>query len=205
MRGASRSWRDGGRLLEPGALGARFVACLVVVMLGFSGLSGCSGLVLWKMRRTTAAHHMPAHVVVYVAISPQVASVDDGGNVAALVDGLERELVARGKQVTVVAAQLDERPPVPRVELQFQIVDKGDMELRGAGQLTSLLGAPVGFGAITPTDSSDVLVDIYAVPESGPVTFTGRLRATNWGSTTGHDSVAAAENAGESIANTLLR
>jgi len=157
------------------------------------------------MRRATAAHHVPEHVVVYVAVSRQVASVSDGGNVAALVDGLERELVAHGRQVTVVGARLDERPPVPRIELQFQFVDVGDPQLRGAGQLGNLLGAPLGVSVMTVGDSSDVHVDIYAVPESGPVTFTGRLRATNWGSTTGHDAVAASESAGESIAKTLLR
>jgi hypothetical protein len=180
----------------------KVIVLLVALVLG---LEGCSGVVLWKMRVTTAEHRVPDDVVVYVAVSPLVADNDDGGNVAALVDGLERELRARGKRVTVVPARLDERPPLPRVELQFQVTDAGDPELLGAGQLLNLIGTPAGIGVGTFGTRSEVAVDIYAVAPTGAVTFTGRLKATNWGSTTGHDSVAAAESAGESIAKTLLR
>ena len=170
-----------------------------------AALTGCEGVVQWQSLQRTPQHQLPRDVVVYVAVSPLVASVDDGGNVSAVVDGLERGLIDAGKRVTIVAARPDEAPPPTRVELQFQVADRGDPELHGAGQLANLMGTPAGVGVITTDDSSDVLVDVYAVPANGAATFAGRIQASNWGSSSGYDSIAISVRAGHTIARALLR
>lgn len=171
----------------------------------FLSVLGCSGVVLWQTRQRAPQHRVPREVVVYVALSPLVASVDDGGNVVALVDGLERRLREAGKNVSVVTARANEAPPVPRIELQFQLANPGDMQMRGAGQVANLIGTPMGVGVMTIGDSSEVLVDVYAVSARGRATFAGRIKASNWASTTGYDATSASESAGREIGDELLR
>jgi hypothetical protein len=180
---------------------ARLTALMVLCV----ALQSCSGIVYWTARKRVPEHRISQDIIVYVAVSPLVANIDDGGNVAAVIDGLERELKERGRTVSIVGARLDEPAPVPRVELQFQLADAGHPGMRGAGQLANLIGTPAGVSVVTIGDSSEVLVDVYAVPAAGGVTFSGRIRASNWGSTTGHDTVAASESAGRAIAQELTR
>lgn len=79
--------------------------------------------------------------------------------------------------------------------------------MRGAGQLVGLLGLPgaVAGSAMVVGGRSGVVVDVYAVPVSGPPTFTGRVTGTTLGNASDAGNVAGAESAGESIARNLLR
>jgi hypothetical protein len=182
------------------ALGRAAVAALSL------WVAGCNSLVMWRASTRSPLHQLAHKIAIYVAVSPQVAAADDGGNILALVDALEAKLRASGREVSVIAARLDETPPVPRIELQFQSSEGGDPQMRGAGQLVNVLGLPglvVGTGMVVH-GSSGVVVDIYAVPDSGPPTFTGRVSGTTFGNASDSGNVAGAESAGESIARRLL-
>jgi len=100
-----------------------------------------------------------------------------------LVDALEVRLRDSGREVSVIAARLDEVPPLPRVELQFQSTAAGDLQMRGAGQLVGVLGLPgaVSGSGMVLGGRAGVVVDVYAVPASGPPTFTGRVSGTTFG------------------------
>lgn len=79
--------------------------------------------------------------------------------------------------------------------------------MRGAGQLVGFFGLPgavAGAGMIVG-GRAGVVVDVYAVPASGPPTFTGRVSGTTFGNASDVGPVAGAESAGESIARSLLR
>jgi hypothetical protein len=82
---------------------------------------------------------VPHAVTVYVAVSDAAAKTDSG-NVAAMVDAIEAKLTKEGYLVTIVAARSDERPPVPRLELQVLSSDSGSATARGAGDLTGFFG-----------------------------------------------------------------
>lgn len=169
--------------------------------------AACNSLVSWRNVNRSPQHQLAHKLSLYVAVSPQVAAADDGGNILALVDALEAQLRASGREVTVVAARLDETAPVPRVELQVQSTATGSPQMRGAGQLVAVLGVPgaVAGAAMTVTGRSGVVVDVYAVPASGPPTFTGRVSGTTLGNASDVGNVAGAQSAGESIARALLR
>lgn len=169
--------------------------------------AACNSLVSWRNVNRAPQHQLPHTLAIYVAVSPQVSSADDGGNVLALVDAIEARLRASGREVTVVPARLDEPAPLPRVELQIQSTAGGDPQMRGAGQLVGLLGLPgaVAGASLTVSGSSSVVVDVYAVPASGPPTFSGRVSGTTFGNASDSGNVAGAEAAGDSIARILLR
>jgi hypothetical protein len=142
-------------------------------------------------------------VTIYVAVSNQVAKTDSG-NVAAMVDTIESELREEGRSVSIVAARLDERPPVPRVELQVASSDSGDAQLRGAGQLSQLLG-PVTGVALLGAGSGHMRVDAYLVPaDGGKARFVGRYESSSFGAISDQET-AAGERVGDSIAHALLR
>lgn len=169
--------------------------------------AACNSVVSWRSLSRAPQHQLAHSLAIYVAVSQQVSSADDGGNILALVDALEARLRASGREVSVVTARLDEPAPLPRVELQFQSTEGGDPQMRGAGALVSMLGLPgavVGSGmAISGT--ARVVVDVYAVPASGPTTFAGRVTGITFGNASDSGNVAGAEAAGESIARNLLR
>ncbi|HEX2875255.1 MAG TPA: hypothetical protein VHP33_28585, partial [Polyangiaceae bacterium] len=167
----------------------------------------CNSLVGWRMINRQPRHELPHDVTIYVALGPRVSAADDGGNVAAVVDGLEAKLREAGREVSVVAARPGEPPPVPRVELQIQSTDQGDPAMRGAGQLVGGLGlvGAAAAGVTSAAGSSGVVIDVYAVPASGPVTFSGRVTGTTFGNASDSGNVAGAQAAGESIAARLLR
>ena len=169
--------------------------------------TACNSLVSWRHLNRSPQHHLAQKLSIYVAVSPQVAAADDGGNVLALVDALEAQLRASGREVSVVAARLDEPAPVPRVELQFQSTAAGNPQMRGAGQLVGVLGVPgaVAGTAMVVGGRSGVVVDVYAVPVDGPPTFTGRVSGSTLGNASDVGNVAGAQSAGESIARNLLR
>jgi hypothetical protein len=161
-------------------------------------LSGCS---TWTLKTRAPGHTLPQKGVLFVAIAKNVSAADDGGAVAALVDGLEAGLRARGREVEIVAAHPDEAPPVPRVELQVQSSETGDPGMRGAGNYMPLaVGVPLALSAM-----GKVVIDVYVVPESGPPTLSGRMTARLSSTTSGYDAVSDAEAAGTTIALNLLR
>lgn len=79
--------------------------------------------------------------------------------------------------------------------------------MRGAGQLVGGLGlvGAAAAGVTSVAGSSGVVIDVYAVPASGPVTFSGRVTGTTFGNASDSGNVAGAQAAGESIAARLLR
>jgi hypothetical protein len=145
----------------------------------------------------------PNEVVIYVAVSDQVAK-SDTGNVAAMVDTIESELREEGRVVSIVAARLDERPPLPRVEIQVASSDSGDAQLRGAGDLSGLL-MPVTGVALVGAGSGHMRVDAYVVPADGrKARFIGRYESGSFGAISDQET-AAGERVGSSIAAALLR
>ncbi len=156
----------------------------------------CSSLVAWRNSSRLPQHALPRKVAIYVVVSPHVSAADDGGNVAALVDALEARLRESGREVSVVPARADEAPPVPRIELQIQSTERGNPAMRGAGVFFAMpTGEPL-------EDSARVVVDVYAVPASGPPTFSGRVSGITFGPY--GSNVDGAESAGASIARRLL-
>ena len=167
--------------------------CLVLVL----GALGCSSLVAWRNSSRLPGHRLPQKIAIYVAISPNVSAADDGGNVAALVDALEARLRESGREVSVVPARPNEVPPAPRIELQVLGTDRGNPEMRGAGQLFGV------WAASSDEDFSKIVVDVYAVPANGPPTFSGRVTGVTFGSY--GSNVDGADSAGASIARRLLQ
>lgn len=171
---------------------------LAIWLLLLGSLGACS---TWSLRTRAPGHTLPQKVVLFVAVAKSVSAADDGGGVAALVDGVEAGLRARGREVEIVAAHPDEAPPVPRVELQVQSSEAGDPGMRGAGNYAPLVvGAPLFLSAI-----GKVVIDVYVVPASGPPTLSGRMTARLSSTTSGYDAVSDAEAAGATIARNLLR
>lgn len=136
----------------------------------------------------------------YVAVSDRVAKTDSG-NVAAMVDALETDLREHGRLVTIEAARLDEKPPVPRLELQVWDSDSGDAGMRGAGHLTGLL-TPVGTALVVGGGGS-MLVHAYVVNANG-ARYLGRFSSGSFGAVT-EVEVAAGERTGHAIASKLAR
>lgn len=116
-------------------------------------------------------------VTIYVAVSARVAD-SDTGNVSAMVDALEEDLREDGYFVNIEGARLDERPPRPRLEIQVRASDSGDAELRGAGQLTSLL-VPVAGIAFIGAGVGRMEVDAYVVDAKGASQYVGHFRGSS--------------------------
>lgn len=145
----------------------------------------------------------PNEVVVYVAVSNQVARTDTG-NVAAMVDTIESELRGQGRIVSIVAARLDEKPPVPRVEIQVASSDSGDAQLRGAGKISQLLGPLTGV-ALVGAGSGSMRVDAYVVAKGpGQTRLLGRYQSSSFAAIS-EEATAAGERVGSNIASDLLR
>ena len=144
----------------------------------------------------------PREVTVYVAVSDRVAKTDSG-NVAAMVDALEADLREDGRVVTIVAARLDERPPVPRVELQVRDSDSGDAELRGAGKISGLL-MPITGAALVGAGTGSMQVDAYVVTSANRSRLLGRYSGSSFAALS-DESVAAGDRVGHSIASSLER
>ncbi len=171
------------------------------------GLTRRSGLWLGVLLMLSSVACRPARsslfqreVTIYVAITPEVAE-SDTGNVAAMVDALEADLREAGYAVTIVGARSDEKPPVPRVEIQVMSSDSGNAKARGAGQL---LGGAVGT-AIAIANGGSMLVDTYWVPGgTAPARYLSRYGGSSFGSSS-EAEVAAGNRVGHSIARGLLR
>lgn len=179
-------------------------------MLGVGGASlclACNSLVTWRNIAQSPQYQLPQAITIYVAVSPTVSAGDDGGNVLALVDGLESGLRGSGREVSVLAARADEKPPLPRIELQVQSSDGGDPTMRGAGELVGFFGlaGAVAQSATSVAGSSKVVVDVYVVPASGTTTFSARVAGMTFGNASDSGNVAGAQSAGNSIASRLLR
>ena len=144
----------------------------------------------------------PRDVTVYVAVSQRVAKTDSG-NVAAMVDALEADLRADGRVVTIVAARLDEAPPVPRVEIQVRDSSSGDAQLRGAGRLSGMLMPVVGV-ALTGAGDGSIEVDAYVVTSDNRARALGHYASSSFGATS-EESLAAGDRLGHSLASSLER
>ncbi len=153
--------------------------------------------------RTTPSHPLPRQISIYVAITDDVAASNDGGSIAALVEALDDHLRERGYQPVIVGARADEKPPLPRIELQVLSADWGSRGMRGAGNLAGTVAAPAGVIAIAATGS--LVVDCYVVQADSKVTFRQRYQAsTLFTSHNGYDT-AGAERTGRSIALAVSR
>lgn len=145
------------------------------------------------------ARDFPREVTIYVAVSDRVAKTDSG-NVAAMVDALEADLRDEGRLVTIVGARLDERPPVPRLELQVWDSDSGNARLRGAGELTGLL-SPVG-SALVAAGGGEMVVHVYVVTSAQSARYLGRFSSGSFGAAS-EAEIAAGERTGHKIASRL--
>jgi hypothetical protein len=111
---------------------------------------------------------------------------------------LDDELRERGFHPTIVVARHDEKPPLPRIEVQVLSADWGNRGMRGAGNLAAMAVPPATVVAIAGGGS--MLVDCYVVQADSQVTYSGRFKAGTFGSDgAGYDTVHA-EHAGRSIA-----
>jgi hypothetical protein len=145
------------------------------------------------------AREFPHEVTLYVAISDKVAK-NDSGNVAAMIDVLEQELRAEGRLVTVIAAHDDEKPPLPRIELQVRESDGGDARMRGAGHL---MNSPVGT-ALVAAGGGAMLVDAFVVTAAGQGRHLGRFSHGSFFAIS-EEEVAAGQRTGSAIAGRLKR
>lgn len=175
----------------------------LVVALGF--VFGCGP------QRPPRTPLVPHDVTVYIAMSDAAAETDTG-NVAAMVEALEAKLTKEGYVVTIVAARRDERPPVPRLELQVLSSESGDAAVRGAGNLVGLFGAAglvgsvaaVGGGVVVSSERGTMLVDAYVVRGGDePALYLGRIssKAQAGGA---EDAIDAGRGAGNAIARRAL-
>jgi hypothetical protein len=137
-----------------------------------------------------------ADVTVYVAVSARAAQ-QDTGNVAAMVDTLESDLREVGRSVAIVAARLDERPPLPRIEVQVRSSASGDAQLRGAGQLSQLM-SPVTGAALYGAGTGSMTADVYVVRRANEPTYLGRFSSSSFGAMS-DTAVAAGERVGHQI------
>jgi hypothetical protein len=154
---------------------------------------------------------VPHDVTVYIAMSDAAAETDTG-NVAAMVEALEAKLTKEGYVVTIVAARRDERPPVPRLELQVLSSDSGDATARGAGNLVGLFGAAglvgsaaaVGGGVVASSELGTMLVDAYVVRGGDePAIYLGRI-STKAQAGGAEAAIDAGRGAGNAIARRAL-
>lgn len=157
-----------------------------------------SALAACGPRKPAVVAMFPGEVTLYVAVSNQVAK-NDHGNVAAMVDAIDSDLHDDGRVTTIVGARLDEKPPVPRIELQVMSSSGANLEVRGAGNLGLLLG-PVG--TAFAGGMGDILVDAYAVQVDGRSAYLGRYSANSFGAL-GDETVAAGERVGHRIARKI--
>ncbi|HVY26621.1 MAG TPA: hypothetical protein VHB79_08700 [Polyangiaceae bacterium] len=146
--------------------------------------------------------YFPEQVTVYVAISARVAKTDSG-NVAAMVDALEAELREAGNVVSIVGANRDEAPPVPRLEIQVRDSDSGDGRARGAGQLTQML-SPLTGAALVGAGSGNMVADVYIVDEWDHAHYVGHFLGGSFGATS-EVEIAAGDRVGHEIAESLER
>jgi hypothetical protein len=168
-------------------------------------LAGCPTMRTWDVQETLRAYRLPRKVTVYVAISPEVAAVNDQGQVEAVVDGIERRLRETGRDVTIEGARPGEAAPTPRVELQFRSVRPGaTSEWIAPGTLLVPIATGVATAALAYYDRAEMIVDVYAILPNGSPAFRGRIESTHTGAVTGWNPAGAAEGTGESIANALL-
>lgn len=148
---------------------------------------------------------LPKKIPLYVAISPAVENADDGGLIAALVESLERDLREDGYEVALLVARPDEKPPVPRIELQVLEASGGNRQLRGAGNLSGVFVPVVGL-ATTLGGAGKVVVDCYVVQGEPPkVTYSARFSAGTIGESTTGYSTSGAESTGSRIASAITR
>jgi hypothetical protein len=168
--------------------------CVLAAVIGV--MMGCGGV----GRGSALAVDFPREVTVYVAVSQRVAK-NDTGNVAAMVDALEADLRADGRFVTIIAARLDEAPPVPRVEIQVRDSSAGNAELRGAGQLSGLL-MPLTGVALVGAGNGSMEVDAYVVTRDNRSRLLGRYSSSGFGAIS-EESVAAGDRVGHSVASAL--
>jgi hypothetical protein len=139
-------------------------------------------------------------VTIYVAITPEVEK-NDTGNVAAMVDALEADLREAGYEVSIVAARADEKPPVPRVEIQVMGSDSGDARARGAG---NLMGGLIG-ATMVLANLGSMLVDTYWVPGGAAESrYLKRYKGSSFFSMS-EEEVAAGDRVGHAIADDLLK
>jgi hypothetical protein len=173
--------------------GKRGVGAVLVLLMGL--------VVACGPKRPAKAPLLPPAVAVYVAITDQVAKTDTG-NIAAMVDVIEADLRDAGRSVTIVAARQDERPPVPRLELQVMGSDSGNATMRGAGNLGGFFGAGVGLAgtAVAFAGRGTISVDAYVVPNGvGPAVYLGRIESSSFGAMS-DEAIVAGERAGHAIA-----
>lgn len=168
-------------------------------------LGGCPTMRTWDTQQTLRPYRLPRQVIVYVAISREVAATNDQGQVQAVVDGLDRRLREAGHDVAIEGARPGEAPPAPRVELQFRSLRPGaTSEWIAPGALLVPIAAGAATAAVAYYDRAEMVVDVYAVLSDGTPAFRGRIESTHTGAITGWNPADAAEGTGESIADALL-
>jgi hypothetical protein len=176
---------------------------LLGVALSLAGFLGCASR-SWGPPRPGRAP-LPKKIPLYVAISPAVENTDDGGLIAALVESLEADLREDGYEVAILVAGADEKPPVPRIELQVLSADGGNQKLRGAGNLGGVFVPVVGL-ATTFGAAGRVVVDCYVVQgEPAKVTYSARFAAGTIGESATGYSTSGAESTGRRIASAITR
>jgi hypothetical protein len=124
-----------------------------------------------------------------------------------MVDAIEADLRESGHSVSIVGARNDERPPLPRVELQVRTSNPADTEAMAGAQLISMAGVPVGAGAVAIGAGGSIEIDAFVVPRQGAPRYLGRFASSSFGGATlGQDETnLAGERAGHHIADELLR
>jgi hypothetical protein len=167
----------------------------LLLLLVALGALGCA-----PRKSVVVAQYFPHEVTVYVAVSARVGQ-SDRGNVAAMVDALEADLREGGSLVSILGARLDERPPVPRLEIQVRDSDSGEPVLRGAGQLTQLMSPLTGL-ALVGGGGGSMDVDAYIVDKDNVAHYVGHFESGSFGATTEVD-VAAGDRVGHAIARRL--
>jgi hypothetical protein len=159
-------------------------------------VAGC--LLAFGCGKSTPHYPIPPRVAVYVTVDKSIRD-NDGGLVAAVVDGLEAELRESGRLVDVIPAHPDERPPLPRIELRVLTADVGNVRARDTGHV---VGGFTGL-AIAAANASEVKLDCYWVPKApGKRTKIGRWSGgsiSDW-----QGAVEDGEDMGRSIGAKLL-
>lgn len=136
-------------------------------------------------------------IAVVVRVSDQAAKTDDMGGTAALVETLTAGLEERGLRTQLFMRE-DDNPPGPRIEVNIEKWDPGDLQRRTGAALATAVTPFGGFAAIGAAGAYSVLCTIVREGESRPA-LQRRYSSQMFG-VTGSSST----NNGEMVANSIL-